>query len=409
MIKTESASLIERYQRLIELSCDLASTLDLNTLLNRIVHSAADLCHGQAASILLYDEMNQQLYFHAATNLDTPLMRGLIVPVDSSIAGWMVLHRQPVIISDAQQDPRHFNQVAKVTQVMTKSLLGVPMITKDKVIGVLEVINKLSGVFTTEDQELLMALGAQAAVVIENTRLFNQSDLISELVHEIRTPLSSLSAVTYLLQRQDLKPEQSQDVIETMQGEIQRLDEMTTAFLDLARLESGRTQFKFEQVNLREILLECVVFMSCKVEDKQQILTVMIPEHLPNIFADFDKTKQVFLNLLSNAIKYSPNGGKISLETEILASDVLVKVEDNGVGIPPEKLGRIFDKFYRVPGSELTAPGTGLGLSICQRIIEAHKGRIEVVSKPGEGSTFMVYLPIYSAKGNASAQIRPGE
>ena len=143
-----SASLLERYLRLIEISRDLGSTLDLNTLLNRIVHAAADVSNAQAASILLYDETNRQLYFQAATNLETPLMRGLIVPVDASIAGWIVTHRKPLIISDTQKDPRHFNLIAKPTGVETTSLLGVPLITKDKVVGVLEAINKLSGEFS---------------------------------------------------------------------------------------------------------------------------------------------------------------------------------------------------------------------------------------------------------------------
>ena len=92
MKENDLSSLLERYRKLIELSLDLASTLDLNELLNRIVNAAADLCHAEAASILLYDEINKQLYFQAATNLDTPMMRGLVVPVSSSIAGWIVLN-----------------------------------------------------------------------------------------------------------------------------------------------------------------------------------------------------------------------------------------------------------------------------------------------------------------------------
>ena len=106
MVDQNSNSLLERYQSLLEISRNLASTLDLETLLNHIAQAASDLSNAQAASILLYDEIKQVLYFDAATNLEEPLMRGLIVPVENSLAGWIVTHRQPLIISDTQKDPR---------------------------------------------------------------------------------------------------------------------------------------------------------------------------------------------------------------------------------------------------------------------------------------------------------------
>ena len=143
MVDQSSNGLLERYQSLLEISRNLASTLDLETLLNHIAQAASDLSNAQAASILLYDEIKQVLYFDAATNLEEPLMRGLIVPVENSLAGWIVTHRQPLIISDTQKDPRHYANIAKSTNVTTTSMLGVPLIAKEKVIGVLEAINKL--------------------------------------------------------------------------------------------------------------------------------------------------------------------------------------------------------------------------------------------------------------------------
>ncbi|MCK4977848.1 MAG: GAF domain-containing protein, partial [Anaerolineales bacterium] len=204
--------LLARYQRLLELSRDLTSTLDLPTLLNHIVHAASDLCQAEASSILLFDEGNQELYFEAASNLESPEMKGLIVPVDSSIAGWILTEQKSAIINDVSEDPRHFNQIGKATDIQTLSLLGVPLITKDKVVGVLEAINKLTGQFTEEDQELLMALGAHAAIAIENARLFQQSDLISEFVHELRTPLTSINAAAHLLARPELSTEQTHTI-----------------------------------------------------------------------------------------------------------------------------------------------------------------------------------------------------
>lgn len=400
MTETELAATLERYRRLIELSRELASKLDLNELLDHIVHAAADLCHAQAASILLYDESKQQLYFQAASNLESPLMQGLLVPVDASLAGWILTQRQPTIIRDTQSDPRHFGNIARSTGIETTSLLGIPLITKDKVIGVLEAINKLTGQFNEEDQNILVALGSQAAVAIENARLFQQSDLISELVHELRTPLASLNTASYLLLRPETSDEQRKNLVETIQDETSRLSEMTTSFLDLARLESGRTQFRVEQVNIKDLLEESATLMLGKADEKDQELNLEMADEIPPVSGDRDKLKQVVHNLLGNAIKYTPAGGKIILSAENTQDEVIIRVSDTGVGIPSENISRIFEKFFRVPGSEQTVKGTGLGLSICKRIVRAHKGQIDVVSEVNVGTTVTVHLPIRQTRGD---------
>lgn len=400
MTETELAATLERYRRLIELSRELASKLDLNELLDHIVHAAADLCHAQAASILLYDESKQQLYFQAASNLESSLMQGLLVPVDASLAGWILTQRQPTIIRDTQSDPRHFGNIARSTGIETTSLLGIPLITKDKVIGVLEAINKLTGQFNEEDQNILVALGSQAAVAIENARLFQQSDLISELVHELRTPLASLNTASYLLLRPETSDEQRKNLVETIQDETSRLSEMTTSFLDLARLESGRTQFRVEQVNIKDLLEESATLMLGKADEKDQELNLEMADEIPPVSGDRDKLKQVVHNLLGNAIKYTPAGGKIILSAENTQDEVIIRVSDTGVGIPSENISRIFEKFFRVPGSEQTVKGTGLGLSICKRIVRAHKGQIDVVSEVNVGTTVTVHLPIRQTRGD---------
>jgi signal transduction histidine kinase len=391
-----ASTLPERYKRLLVLSHDLSSTLDLDSLLNHIVKASAELCGAEAASILLYDQVKDQLYFRATSNLETPLMSELIVPVSGSIAGWIVSNRQPVIIDQVQRDPRHFNAIGRLTNIETHSILGVPLLRKDRVVGVLETINKQSGDFTREDQDLMMALGAQAAIAIENARLFQQSDLISEFVHELRTPLASLSASAYIFLRPEVPEERRTKIIQTMQQEISRLSDMASAFLDLARLDSGRTRFQFSSELIGEILEECSIVMHEKINERQQNLVLEIPPSPIEISVDRDKLKQVLLNLLSNANKYSPPGSKIRLSVKTTSDEIILQVIDNGHGIPQKYISHLFEKFYRVPATEQQAPGTGLGLYICKHIIDAHGGKINVESVVGEGTTVTVRLPFIS-------------
>jgi len=390
---TDVEKRLEGYQRLIAIARDLASTLDLDVLLNRIIHAATDISEAEAASILLYDDAARQLNFQVATNLDLQTMRGLIVPLDGSIAGWIVTNRKPVRIANAHQDIRFYQKVEQVTRFTTESMLGIPLITKDKIVGVLEVINKHEGMFTEADEDLLLVLGAQAAVAIENTRLFQQSDLIAEFVHELRTPLASIGTATYLLLRPEMAWEQREQMIHNIHGETLRLNTLASTFLDLARLESGRVQFHLTKFDLSPLLEECVQVMQSRAAEEQITLTVEVPAGFPPVEADRDKLKQVVLNLVSNAIKYNCPKGSVSISAAPEGEFWILSVCDTGLGIPEKSLPHLFEKFYRVSAYEGKAPGTGLGLSICKQIVSGHGGSIEVKSRPGEGTTFTVHLP----------------
>ena len=390
-IKTQT---LDSYLRVIEISRDLASTLDLDTLLDDIVRAAADITRAEAASILLYDDTARQLYFQVATNIDEPTMRGLIVPLDKSIAGWIVTNRKSVRIDDAHKDERHFSDVEQTVGYSTRSLLGIPLITKNKVVGVLEVINKKKGKFTDPDESMLTVLGAQAAVAIENARLFQQSDLIAEFVHELRTPLASLSTATYLLLRPEMSREQRDQIVNNIHNETLRLNSLASSFLDLARLESGRVQFRKTRFSVADLLYECRDVMMSKAQETNIQIRVDVPNDMPLMEADRDKIKQVLLNLLSNAIKYNrPNGSVIDQRQLSTSLNISIVIQDTGMGIPDESIPHLFEKFYRVREHEGKASGTGLGLSICKQIIQGHNGRIEVKSKMGVGTSFTIHIP----------------
>ena len=394
-VKTER---LDGYRRLIDIARDLASTLDLDILLSRIVHAAAEISGAEAASILLYDDTSRQLYFQVATNMDESTRRGIVVPLEGSIAGWIVNNRQTVRIANVHNDPRFFSSVEQTTGFSTKSILGIPLVTKNKIVGVLEALNKPKGKFTDTDESMLVVLGAQAAVAIENARLFQQSDLISEFVHELRTPLSSLSTATYLLLRPEMSQDQRNQIINNIHSETMRLNSLASSFLDLARLESGRVQFRKARFSIADLFYECKDVMSSKALESNIQIRVESSEGLPLLDADRDKIKQVLLNLLSNAIKYNRPNGTVMLRAEVAEEkEIALYIQDTGLGIPDESLPHLFQKFFRVREHESRVAGTGLGLSICKQIIHGHGGRIEVKSKIGVGTVFSVFLP-YSGK-----------
>ena len=389
-IKTQT---LGSYLRLIEISRDLASTLDLDILLDDIVRASADITHAEAASILLYDDTARQLYFQVATNIDDATMRGLVVPLDKSIAGWIVLNRKSLRIDDAEKDERIFSEVDQTIGYSTKSLLGIPLVTKNKVVGVLEVVNKKRGKFTDADESMLSVLGAQAAVAIENARLFQQSDLIQEFVHELRTPLASLSTATYLLLRPEMSREQRDQIVNNIHNETLRLNSLASSFLDLARLESGRVQFRKTRFSAADLLYEARDVMMSKAQETNIQIRVDVPNDMPLMEADRDKIKQVLLNLTSNAIKYNRPNGSILIAGNYTDNDLAILVQDSGLGIPEESIPHLFEKFYRVRDHEGKATGTGLGLSICKQIIQGHNGRIEVKSQVGIGTSITFYIP----------------
>ena len=395
MALNSEKNLLQQYQHLIGISRDLTSTLDLDTLLSKIVTVAAEMSNAEAASILLMDGGTQQLYFQSATNMDTlPMMRGMPIPRDNSLAGWVVENRVPVVANDVQHDRRHYENVDRETGFSTHSLMGIPLINNDEIIGVLEIINKREGKFNQQDQDLITILGAQAAIAIQNTRMFHQSDLIAEMVHELRTPLSSLSAAAGLLARPELSEDQRSKLINTLNSEVQRLNAMTTSFLDLARLESGRMTFQKSVFDLQPLLEECLDLYESQAAENHITTRLEVEPGLPAIEADRDKLKQVLLNLISNAVKYNQPDGRIAIRAGLDRREIYIAVEDNGPGIPEDEIPHLFEKFFRASGAEKTTSGTGLGLSICAKIIAAHRGRIEVASQVGQGSIFTIYLPL---------------
>lgn len=383
----QSISILER---LLSISRQLNSTLEMRPLLQLIVESARDLTDADGASILLMEREN--LRFAAASGPDANLLEIAEVPLDSSIAGWVVTHGEMIVVEDVPADPRRY--IIEAVDP-AQSLIAVPMIFGDEIIGVLESVTmKSRHRFTQQDTETLETLASIAAVAVQNARLFEQSDWVAEVVHEIRTPLTAILSYADLLQRPGLDEKMRASFITIIQNETQRVNNLATQFLDLARLESGRIRMARAPLKMWEIIEMCANIIQLSVEEKGQNLQVNVDPGLPETLGDDQRIHQVLLNLLSNAVKYADSGDTITINASSDDHNILVAVSDTGPGIPEDQLPLLFHKFTRLAHKEHKVTGTGLGLIISRQIVEAHRGQMWVESKLGHGSTFYFSLPI---------------
>ena len=390
----------ESFQRLLEISTRLSSTLHLEELLSLVLEVSTELTDTQKASILLVDKKTGLLYFAASKGGEVP--DGVVVPLDS-IAGWVVQNSKSVISPDVQGDSRFYAEVDEDSEFVTRSMLAVPLKSSKGAIGALEVLNKMDDApYTQQDVALMEALASQAAVAIINARLFHQSDLLAEIMHELKTPLMAIAAASELLTRPELPREKHQSVVGMIQGETIRLSNMTKDFLDFARLESGRVRLAHEPVDVAAVIYDVIKLAQPQAAERRIRIVPEMAADLPGItgttqvIGDADRLKQVLLNLISNAIKYNVENGRITLVADLQDQELRLSVTDTGPGISAEDMKHLFERFYRIPGSE-GAEGSGLGLSIANKIVEEHHGRIEVTSTLGQGTTFTVFLPVTGA------------
>lgn len=220
-----------------------------------------------------------------------------------------------------------------------------------------------------------------------------KDDIFATVSHEMRTPLTAMLGFTEFLLENDVDEAQSREFLGTIYKETERLHELINNFLDLQRLKTRQGVYHFEILAVAPLLYESALLFASA--SKTHRIAVNVPSDLPPVKGDEVRLHQVFNNLLCNAIKFSPKGGTISLGAQQNKDAVVVWVQDEGIGIPPEMLEKIFDRFYRVDSTDSRRTGgTGLGLALVKEIVTAHGGGVWVESEVGKGSTFHVSLPV---------------
>jgi signal transduction histidine kinase len=240
-----------------------------------------------------------------------------------------------------------------------------------------------------------IALGIQA--VLRQARLSQmKSDFVSNVSHELRTPLSSIRVFgEYMRLGRVTKPEKIQQYGEYIEAESRRLTSLINNILDFSKIESAEKKYRFCEVDLEELLEQTVEALEMPLRDRGFTITFESRTHPPRLRIDKDALGPVFANLIDNAVKYSGERKQIDVWLEQTGDEVRVSVRDHGIGIAPVEQKKIFEKFYRV-GSHLVhdVKGSGLGLAIVRHVVQAHGGRVDLRSAPGEGSTFTIVLPL---------------
>ncbi len=399
----------QQLKRLVELSVILNSTLDLDALLQLITATATELLDCEAASILLYDEKNPRLYFAAATGSDPAKLAEIPVPIESSLAGTIFRTNRHMILNNADEDPRHYSLVSEHIKFKVKTLLGVPMPIKDRIVGVLEAVNKHGGVFDEHDATLLSVAAAHAAIAINNARLLRttqralekvketdqlKSNFLTLASHELRTPLGIIIGYSTFL-NQSAKGALSEDTNQVLMAARQMrsiLDEMN----NLVMLKADEMALKLQKVAMEDVLVYACEGLQEIALTRKQILVYAFSEEAHIVNVDIDKMALALGNILGNAIRFSPEGSDITVGVVKDGNQVLAWVHDHGIGIPVDKLQQIFDEFYQIePPNTRHYGGLGIGLTIAKGLVEAQGGKIWAESEgPGMGSTFKVLLPM---------------
>lgn len=221
-----------------------------------------------------------------------------------------------------------------------------------------------------------------------------KKDFVANVSHELRTPLASIKGYSETLLDGGMEdPATARDFLRVIDRHATRMARLIDDLLILSRLESHQMTIVAEPLDVRELVLTTAKGFEKQAQDKGVSLSLDVPEGLPKALGDRDRLEQVVVNLLDNAIKYTPSGGSVKIGASPEGAEVIVHIADTGLGIPPEDISRIFERFYRVDKARSRElGGTGLGLAIVKHIIQGHNGRLNVESAPGKGSTFSFSL-----------------
>lgn len=408
---TDAQRRLRGMSALVDMAQQVTGNLKLESVVQTTVQIIQGLLNARASTIALLSDDGQELVIEAAAGINPKWVHRARMRLGEGVSGQAVSERRPVYIRDTRKQPDFlfFDNVLR-------SLLAVPLLSRDVVIGTITVDSDRPNAFNQSDIQLLTIAAAQVSVAIVNARLFQEADeraaklavayselqesdrlkdeLVQNVSHELRTPLTFVKGYVDLLLDGEMgliNPDQ-QHALQIVGDKTAEITRLIDDIMSLQRIES--TNLILESFSMDHLVEEAVSCHRLSADNHGIFLSWQGPGTAVTVTADRGRLNQVFDNLIGNALKFSPNGGTILVNLVEEADTIRVSVSDQGIGVPVDKLDRIFERFYQVDGSARRRfGGTGIGLAIVKRIIDAHRGRIWVESEVNKGSTFYFTLP----------------
>ena len=397
------------------------STLELDVVFQQVARMATEVL-GDSCTIHLIEEGNEYVRPVATYHPDPSAREGRLqilrdnptrIGDPASVVGLAAVDGRPYLIRDTRREGR----VRHVDPLNIYSFIAVPIIVKEKILGVLATsIIHPDRQFTQADLRLAMALADRAALAIENSRLYAQerrlrqelealnrqvqeanrlkTEFVTVVTHELRAPLTSIAGYVELLLEGHEGEEGQQECLRIIKRNADRQLDLINDLLDIARLEAGKMELQRRPFDLGGVIQEVAGELRPQIEAKGQRLTLDLATALPAVVGDPERVTQILTNLVSNAHKYTPPGGSMTITTRAAHARVRVTVQDTGIGLTPKERRQLFTKFFRAQHPMVReVGGTGLGLAITRALVELHGGKLTVTSAPGRGSTFSFTLP----------------
>jgi GAF domain-containing protein len=399
-----------------EVGQTVSSTLDLETVLTRIVSHAVQLSGTDGGAIYEYDEQSEEFLLRATDHMEEELINALRANpprIGDGVVGRAAATRQPVEVPNILEERAYAPRMRQMLERYGfRASLAVPLLREDRIIGGLVVRRKSMGEFRPEVVELLKTFATQSVLAIQNARLFREieaksrqieaanrhkSEFLANMSHELRTPLNAIIGFSEVLgerlfgELNEKQAEYTEDILSSGRHLLSLINEI----LDLSKVEAGRMELELTTFDLPLAIDNARTFVRERATRHGITVEVKVDERLGEFVGDERKIKQILLNLLSNAVKFTPEGGRIGINARQSNRAVEISVTDTGIGISAEDQPRIFEEFRQVGiDYEHKSEGTGLGLTLAKKFVELHGGKIWVESEVGKGSKFTFTLPI---------------
>ncbi|MBI2759896.1 MAG: GAF domain-containing protein [Chloroflexi bacterium] len=423
----ELAESVEQLQSLSTVTRTISSTLDLDDVLRTIVRHAQQLCETDNVAIFEFDAAAGEFHLQVLGGVEVEIRNQLEATplrLGEGAVGRAGQTRAPVQVADIQEDDSYTSSVRPALLASgNRAVLAVPLLREDELLGAIAVTRHQPGRFPQEVVQVLRTFADQAAIAIQNTRLFDElqartreleaasrakSEFLSRMSHELRTPLNAVIGFAEIMEMDPATSARQHERVRHIHQGGRHLLNLINEVLDITRIESGRLSLSPEPVRLDGVVQEVLDLERPLAAEARVALHLEDPAAFRvTVQADRQRLRQVILNLVTNAVKYNYPGGRVTLgvsdeERGVRSEErgeagaerrVRLTVRDTGPGIPADQLDRLFEPFERLSADQSGVEGTGLGLAIARGLVEAMGGAIGVESAEGEGSAFWIELP----------------